>query len=294
MNKPQNQNEILLSVCVITYNQENYITQTLDSILTQKTSFPIEVIIGEDCSTDNTKKKCIDYVRRYPDIIKFFTSDKNTGMMPNFVTTLKACSGKYVAICEGDDFWTDSYKLQKQVELMEENPEVSICCHNSFILNDNNVNEVSLFNPLIIKTRYSMEEYLISSQWFVPTASIVFRNNMMECPDWLLNVKNGDVAVQLLLLRKGSLAYINDTMSVYRKLKTGVSFVNMKTLQQTHIQLLDTFNEFSGYKYNKEIEIRKARISNGIKKEKRITLIKIINKLLSYKGMEIRKKLPAK
>ena len=109
MNKP------LVSIASITYNHEKFIAQAIDSFLMQETDFDFEIIIGEDCSTDDTLKIIKEYKAKYPDIIKLITSESNVGMMTNFIRTLEACSGKYIALCEGDDYWTDTLKLQKQV-----------------------------------------------------------------------------------------------------------------------------------------------------------------------------------
>ena len=100
----------LVSICVITYNQEKYIAQAIDGVLMQQTDFPIELIIGEDCSPDNTRKICLDYKNKYPDKIKLLLPDKNKGSMRNFIDTMQAANGKYIALCEGDDYWTDWQK----------------------------------------------------------------------------------------------------------------------------------------------------------------------------------------
>src|SRR5271157_2282730 len=112
----------LVSVFMITYNHEKFVGQAIESIVTQKVNFDFELIIGEDCSTDNTLDICNKYAKQYPDIIKLFPSEKNYGMMGNTVRVLYACTGKYIAMCEGDDYWCDPYKLQKQIDFLEANP----------------------------------------------------------------------------------------------------------------------------------------------------------------------------
>jgi len=287
--------DVLLSVCVITYNHEKYISQTLDSILMQKTTFLVEVVIGEDCSTDDTRNICFRYQEKFPDKIKMLLPERNLGMMPNFIATLKACKGKYIAICEGDDYWIDSYKLQKQVSFLKQNPECSICAHNSFVINNSDLENVGLFNSsLFSKNKYSINDYILDHKWFVPTASIVFRVDKMDYPSWLPNIKNGDVAIQLILLMRGYLYYFNEVMSVYRKLETSVSHIYMKTLRQTYIQLLDIFDKYSEFKFHIFLMIKKQFMQDLIKKDRHITIQKIINKLLSSQGFEIKKKLPLK
>ena len=95
--------EVMVSVCMITYNHEAYIAQAIEGVLMQQTDFPIELVIGEDCSTDRTRAICLEYQQRHPGIIRLALRERNIGMMPNFVQTLQACEGKYIALCEGDD-----------------------------------------------------------------------------------------------------------------------------------------------------------------------------------------------
>ena len=115
--------EPLVSVKMITYNHAPYIAQAIEGVLMQKTNFPIELVIGEDCSTDGTREIVFEYQKKYPDIIRVITSDKNVGMKKNGYRTTKACRGKYVAFCEGYDYWHHPDKLQKQVDYMESHPK---------------------------------------------------------------------------------------------------------------------------------------------------------------------------
>jgi glycosyltransferase involved in cell wall biosynthesis len=118
--------ELLVSVMMITYNHAPYIAKGIEGVLQQKTNFPFELVIGEDCSTDGTREIVFEYQKKYPDIIRVITSDKNVGMIKNGSRTQKACRGKYVAICEGDDYWHHPCKLQKQVDYMENHPECGL------------------------------------------------------------------------------------------------------------------------------------------------------------------------
>jgi glycosyltransferase involved in cell wall biosynthesis len=113
----------VISVLMITYNHENYIRMSIESVLAQKTNYPIQLIVGEDFSTDKTRIICEGYAYKHPEIIKLLPSKKNFGVIPNLIRTIQACTGLYIAICEGDDYWTDPLKLQKQVDFLEENPE---------------------------------------------------------------------------------------------------------------------------------------------------------------------------
>ncbi len=135
----------MVSVCVQTYQHKGYIKQCLDGILMQQTNFPYEIILGEDESTDGTREICIEYAEKYPDKIKLFLRCRKdviyingnaTGRF-NFMENLKACKGKYTALCEGDDYWTDPLKLQKQVDFLEANPEYSLIFTNCQVKYEN-------------------------------------------------------------------------------------------------------------------------------------------------------------
>ena len=118
-----------VSVCLVTYNHEKFIKQAIESVFMQKTDFDYEVVIGEDYSTDNTRKILSQYQMRYPHRIKAIFNNKNVGPVENFIRTLSTCKGKYIAYLEGDDYWTDAYKLQKQVDFLDKHPDYSLCFH---------------------------------------------------------------------------------------------------------------------------------------------------------------------
>ena len=118
----------LVSVAVITYNQVSYIAQAIEYILQQETGFPFELVIGEDCSTDGTREKVEEFQQKYPDMIRIVTSERNVGITRNYYRTEKACRGKYIAYCEGDDFWHNPCKIEKQVGLLESHPECGLVC----------------------------------------------------------------------------------------------------------------------------------------------------------------------
>ncbi len=126
----------VVSVYMITYNHGNFIAQAIEGVLMQQTNFSVELVIGEDCSTDNTRQVCLEYKEKYPDRIKLVLSEKNLGVGKNGLNTFAACLGKYIAICEGDDYWTDPLKLQKQVDFLESHPDYTICGGRYMVLED--------------------------------------------------------------------------------------------------------------------------------------------------------------
>jgi glycosyltransferase involved in cell wall biosynthesis len=200
-----------VSVCMITYNHEKYIAQAIDSVLMQKTNFDYEIVIGEDCSTDKTREIVLEYKAKYPDKIKLLLQEKNVGMMQNFIDTLKTCTGKYIALLEGDDYWTDPYKLQKQVDILEAHPEYVLTFHQIFILHPNGEMTKHLNYE---KKNYNLEDLINGN--FVPTCSVVFRNIPIEFPTFYKRLKIGDYPLYFLLIKYGEFYFLNFNMAIYR------------------------------------------------------------------------------
>lgn len=219
-----------VSVCMITYNHQSYIAEAIEGVLMQKTTFPFELVIGEDCSSDRTREICLEYQRKYPDVIRLLMNEQNIGMIPNFVQTLKACQGKYIALCEGDDYWTDPMKLSEQVSFLEENNSFSASSHNVTVIYEDSNRESHSFGkdvPQIIKP-----DDLVGLRKF-HTASVVFRKYIIEDTPLPTNITSGDRALFLLLGCHGDIAYLNKLMAVYRKNNTGISsWVTEKILKK--------------------------------------------------------------
>lgn len=199
---------------MITYNQERYIAQALESVLMQRTRFQFELVIGEDCSTDGTAAIVREYHKRYPDIVRPLLAERNLGMLSNAARTLMACRGEYVATIEGDDYWTCPDKLQTQADLLDAHPDVHICGHAvEFHYQDQQR------PPLVFPGRptafYGIEDLIREN--FLPTSSVVFRNRACEqLPDWFFQLKLGDWPLHLLHARSGKIGFIQQPMGVYR------------------------------------------------------------------------------
>ena len=206
----------MVSVCMITYNHENYIREAIEGVLMQKTDFDIELIIGEDFSQDNTRLICQEYSAKYPNIIRLLSSNKNLGMMPNFVRTSEACSGKYIALCEGDDYWIDPYKLKKQVDFLQVNKDFAFCHHKMKILYDGNDNEPDLSVQEGQKEVTTIED-LAKGYSQIYTASCVYRNGLInKLPDWFYKSPAGDYLLHMLHAQYGKIKCLPDIMGVYR------------------------------------------------------------------------------
>jgi glycosyltransferase involved in cell wall biosynthesis len=205
-----------LSVAMITYNHEQFIAKALDSILMQQVDFDFEVVIGEDCSTDATRAVLVDYQNNYPDKIRLLLADKNLGMMGNFITTFNACQGDYIALLEGDDYWTSPDKLQKQVAFLDANPGCCACFHNVQITHESAPEKDHLFHEQPLHKQLFDLKDIVSSH-FIPTCSTVFRARLFTgVPDWFKMMPMGDWPLHILNAEHGSYAYIDEVMASYR------------------------------------------------------------------------------
>jgi len=198
---------------MITYNHEKFVAQAIEGVLMQQTSFPIELVIGEDYSTDNTRKICEEYKAKYPNQIRLLLHESNLGMMQNFITTLQACTSKYIALCEGDDYWTDPYKLQKQVDFLEANPDFSICFHSVKIWQDGKYIEDYITRE-VTETTTILD---LAKGNYIHTPSVVFRKNNDVTKQFISKpFPIGDYVLHMLNAKYGKIKKLPDCMSVYR------------------------------------------------------------------------------
>jgi glycosyltransferase involved in cell wall biosynthesis len=211
----------IVSVCVQTYQHAQSIRQCLDGILMQKTSFDFEVMIGEDASKDGTREICKEYADRYPGKIRLILHRREnnitirnspTGRF-NFAYNIYTAKGKYIALCEGDDYWIDPFKLQKQVDFLESNSAFSLCGH---------MTQELLFGKMTSRMlgKFWKDDLnyddIAGSNLRIPTSSIVFRNHLKELPDWFFKVYGGDMALIFLNSQHGRIKAMKFIGSVYR------------------------------------------------------------------------------
>ncbi len=209
-----------VSVLMITYNHEKFIAQAIESVLMQKTNFGVELVIGEDCSTDRTREIVLDFARRYPTRIRPLLPERNLGMHQNFVQTYQACRGAYVAVVEGDDYWTASDKLQKQVDLLDAHPEHSAAAHNALRFNEEE--DRAQGNYCYLPAQSLPLEKMLITDW-LPTCSVVLRRRVIgEFPDWFFTLYACDWSVLILCAEQGSIAYSDEVMAVYRQHNNGL------------------------------------------------------------------------
>lgn len=214
---------LLVSVCTITYNQEDYIEQTIRSILEQRLNVPFEVIIGDDCSTDSTGIICQRWATEYPDHIHLLPNSTNLGVIRNFFRVLGEARGKYIALCEGDDYWCDADKLQKQVDYLESHPECGMVYAQVHHYNQKNKS----FGITWGGAAETTFDCLLSDNC-IPTPTVLFRRELLE--RYIADIdpekqgwKMGDFPMWLYFSQHSRIHFMAEVMAVYRVLESSAS-----------------------------------------------------------------------
>mgnify|MGYP000879201509 CR=1 FL=1 len=279
----------LVCTSTLAYNHEPFIRECLDGILMQKTTFPVQVLVHEDCSTDRTAEILKEYQAKYPNLIKVFYQPENVYSLKDQEEKRKRRAefnswrtGKYIALCEGDDYWIDPLKLQKQVEFLEENNEFSMCFTNAEILFDGIINLKSddfLYNHLKTKS-YSGNEIL--KKWTVPTASVIFRNYFKEGKTLPIDKRFmfGDIIIFLWLAESGKLWCVNDKTVVYRRNLNGLTYKKFDYKKRLNHYL--AIRENFGAKYEKTTKflIAKSYIGGFITGKLGIQSVNVLKDIL--------------
>lgn len=239
---------------MITYRHEQFIEEAINGILMQECDFEIELILVNDCSPDGTDELVKKIIERHPrsGLVNYIRHDKNKGMMANFIFSLQQCNGEYVALCEGDDYWTDSLKLQKQVNFLDANRDYVLSFHNATILNSHR-NVSGVFNKFL-KSDYTPNEIL--KNWITPTASMVFRNVITEFPLFLKEAAHGDLALRVYLCEFGKVGASNEIMSVYRINEHSITVLLCQNLENTKklIRQLELMKSYFKGKYDTDLQ----------------------------------------
>ncbi|MGM0589759.1 MAG: glycosyltransferase family 2 protein [Bacteroidota bacterium] len=222
------QEKPLVSVCVQTYQHAVYIEDCLEGILMQEMDFPIEILVGEDSSTDGTRDICISYANKYPDKIRLFLhkrennikiEEQATGRF-NFLYNLYSANGKYIAFCEGDDYWTDSLKLQKQVEIIERK-NYSGVAHNARIKFEDEDQPSKLFRKKTGDKVLNLKD-LIEDRPF-HTASILFKSDALNLENFTTKIVSADRYLYQMLATEAPIFYLDEVMCCYRRNQGGIS-----------------------------------------------------------------------
>ncbi len=255
--------KIMVSICCATYNHEDYISDAIESFLMQKTDFQYEILIHDDASTDRTADIIRKYEKKYPEIIKPIYQTENQyskGIKVNKYNIERA-KGKYIAICEGDDYWTDPYKLQKQVDYLENHPECSMCVHAAYRVSPSKRKLEKHVRPNKGNKIFTVEEVIEGGGGLFATNSIMYpRKFGLSLPAFYENAPVGDYPLAIYLALQGTVYYIDEYMSVYRVGVSGswTSRMNQdkqKNLehQELIIKMLKEIDEYSNYFYTSTI-----------------------------------------
>lgn len=256
--------EYVLSVRLMTYNHEAFIEDALRGIDMQKTDFVFEVVVGDDFSKDGTLERIKKFSFSNPNLIlkilnrpigdEYYKKRQEMGRLYNFVDIINNCSGKYIALLDGDDYWTDPLKLQKQVDLIEEQERFSGCFHDTLILNENESKPVLKPWRKYEKEIFCLKD-LISTISPFHTSSFVFRKESLCVPNWFFDVQSGDMALFVLIGLNGSFYRIDEPMSVYRKNANGVTnFIGINEYHINRIKLWNYFKEMCPMKFRPKVE----------------------------------------
>ncbi len=205
-----------VTVLVMTYNHERLIAQALDSVLMQEVAFPYEIVVSEDLSTDGTRAIVVDYQRRFPDRIRLLLSERNLHNNEVVRRGLRAARGTYLALLDGDDYWTSPRKLQRQVDFLETHPECAMCFHNALV-----VDETGARSPRPWTRERHPEISTLADLWtgnFIATCSAMFRTGLIgDVPDWYVSMfPITDWPLHILHAEHGTIGYIDEVMGVYR------------------------------------------------------------------------------
>jgi glycosyltransferase involved in cell wall biosynthesis len=230
----------VLTAVLLTYNHEKTIAKAFDSILEQQTGFDFEIFVLEDHSTDATADICRQYKERFPDKIRLFLNEKNLGVAQNLKQGLMRVKSKYFSFLDGDDYWCDKKKLQKQVDAMEQNPDCMICGHNTLFKDLVKNKEWLIVDDSKLNGKH---KFTLNDNIPCHTSSRIYRNtiNLTDVPANMVF----DTRIYLLYLTKGDLYYINDVMSVYNR--TGEGFWSGKSRKEQKFLFLELANETNKY-----------------------------------------------
>lgn len=268
--------EIMVSICCITYNHENYIADAIESFLMQKKNFAFEILIHDDASTDNTASIIREYEKKYPGLIKPIYQVENQyskGIQVQQFNYERA-KGKYIALCEGDDYWLDPDKLQKQVDYLEDHPNCSMCAHAALMVTTEKQETGVELRPSVGSRLLTVEEIISNGGGFISTNSIVYKAQYADSrPDFFNKTRIGDYPLAIYLALKGEVYYIDEYMSAYRTGVPGSWTERVATKyepRKNHYKeietMLDAVNKYSNYKHNKVIMDTKRKNNFGLRK----------------------------
>lgn len=264
---------MLVSIHCLTYNHEKFIAEAIESFLMQKTNFKFEILIHDDASTDRTPEIIKSYEMQYPELIKPIYQKENQYAISNTFNTmnlinLTRAKGKYIAVCEGDDYWTDPYKLQKQVDMMEKNPDYSLCVHGGLTVKATEKKVVLKNRPSIKNKVFTVAEVIEGGGGLFLTNSMLFRKiDGLETPEFVDKAPVGDYPYVIHFSLLGKVYYMDELMSAYRVGHSGTwtdtKFNNSENKKHHYNEIekmLDNLNIYTNFLNNEAINRTKIKM----------------------------------
>lgn len=243
-----------VSIGLIAFNHEPFIEQAVFGILAQRTNFDFEIVCGADLSTDRTTSILARLQEQHPEKIRLLSTDRNLGMIQNYVRTYQACQGEYVALLDGDDYWCAEDKLQKQIDFLDQHPDFAITFHSVLKVYEDESRQPKVIRPADGRSVFDLDDLLTSM--FIPTCSAVFRNGLIgEFPAGSASLKMLDWLIFVLVARHGKIGFIDDVMAVYRVHSSGwwSSMESSKRLM-ANIGFFEQINPYLKFQYSKTIQ----------------------------------------
>jgi glycosyltransferase involved in cell wall biosynthesis len=256
-----------VSVLIVTYNHEAYIAEAIQSVLMQAVDFDYEIVVGEDNSSDRTREIVSDFAKKHSAKIRVLLQDladserdraRDIGGKTNFVRALQACKGQYVALLDGDDYWTDIHKLQKQVDFLDSHADFAISCHNARVVYENDEKQPHNLCPADQKEVLTIEDLFFVN--FIPTCSAVFRRGLFDdLPEWFYDLRIGDWPIHIMNAQHGKIGYSHEVMAVYRVHPSGQwSSQSLESARLEILKMLDHVDDYLDHKYRRQIKDAKA------------------------------------
>jgi glycosyltransferase involved in cell wall biosynthesis len=220
---------------MLTYNHEKFIAQAIEGVMMQQTNFPFELVIGEDCSTDDTRRICLQYKEKYPETIQLLLHEKNVGAKRNGQMVIDACMGKYIAICEGDDYWTDPCKLQKQVDFLETHSDYSACAHQCTVIYDYMNRKPE---PFTKKTKDPVLLKDLLNGHICHLNTLMVKHELIQMADnESADIVSTDKYLYFVCAANGFIKFMPEAMSVYRINHTGISTWINPAMMEADLQM---------------------------------------------------------
>ncbi|MGK7905773.1 MAG: glycosyltransferase [Synechococcus sp.] len=248
---------IKLSVLMISYNHEAFISEAIDSALMQNVDYPFEIVIGDDQSTDLTRNILTDYQKRYPDTIKLIFQEKNVGPKQNQLDVLKACKGSYIALLDGDDYWDSPLKLIKASRFLDDNPQSPMCFHRIRKVFDNQKQMTQELGPKKPKKFLTTEDLLIKGG-AVTSATVWRRDMLLKAATETRHIPVGDRARAIVASQFGNIGYIDEVLGVWRIHEANAFHSSSQSspadrqikISYSFIKLFETFDKYFSYQYH--------------------------------------------